>query len=198
MLWMARKLRRSGLATLTPTYRGRRHDIDTIVGTLDGAIGAFAEGVPGRVHFVTHSLGGLVVRALLMRPRTFNLGRVVMLAPPNHGSEWADLLIRLRLAPAILGRVAPLLATERTPARLAIADVIDYPLGIIAGTRALDPIFPRIIVADVNDGKVTVHSTRIEGMTDHMQLPVTHTFMTLDSVVISQTIHFLHKGQFAR
>jgi pimeloyl-ACP methyl ester carboxylesterase len=178
---------------LRPNYRSRTSSLETIVADLFGPISKFAE-MHSSLHFVTHSLGGVVARALLDTRRPPNLGRVVMLAPPHGGSEWVDLLKRLKLEKFALGPVSQDLSTRAVRS----SGPIDYPLGIIAGNRALDPILPRFLVARPNDGKVSVASTRLDGMSDHIVMPVSHTLMTANRAVGEMAVRFIETGKFPR
>jgi pimeloyl-ACP methyl ester carboxylesterase len=196
MHWLGRTLKKHGYATHVPTYSGRRRSLEGVIGDLEPGIMAFAKSVDGAVHFVTHSLGGLVVRAFLTRHKPDNLGRVVMLAPPNGGSEWADILVKTRLDRAILGHMGEHLMTGRREKSQAMLGQPDYPVGVIAGNRAIDPIFPRLLMPRPNDGKVTVSATRIGGKEHHIVLPVTHTFMVLNPTVHRHVTSFLKEGRF--
>jgi alpha-beta hydrolase superfamily lysophospholipase len=147
-----------------------------------------------RVHFVTHSLGGVMLRAVLRDYPVPNLGRVVMLAPPNRGSELADVVRGSATLRAALGPTAAALGTdsESLPNRLPAAD---FEVGVIAGTRTWSPLRSWLIPAD-DDGTVSVASTRLEGMADFVTLPVSHTFILRSREAARQTLAFLTSGRF--
>jgi pimeloyl-ACP methyl ester carboxylesterase len=187
----------AGHRTLAPSY-GLRTAIPTILADLQPRIAEFAADFDGPVHFITHSLGGLVVRALLNAARPANLGRVVMLGPPNAGSELVDTLERLGLDRIVLGPASRYLRTARPASAEARLGTVDFDLGIIAGDRTYDPIIPRLLLPGANDGKVSVAATRIAGMRDHIVLPVQHTLMVADKRVINQALAYLATGAFAR
>ncbi|WP_239692698.1 esterase/lipase family protein [Microbulbifer mangrovi] len=149
-----------------------------------------------QVHFVTHSMGGILVRQYLSRVNIENLGRVVMLGPPNQGSEVVDKLGSFPGFHFIFGDAGLQLGSGKmsVPNQLGGAN---FDVGIIAGTQSINPILSGMLPGK-DDGKVTVARTHLEGMRDHLEMPVTHVFMMKNSKVIQQVIHYLEHGRFQR
>jgi pimeloyl-ACP methyl ester carboxylesterase len=192
---MAARLEAAGWATLAPSY-GFRRSLPAILDVLKTPVARFAA-AHDSVDIVTHSMGGLVARALIAAHRPANLGRVVMCAPPNRGSELADLLVNLSLAETILGPAHAHLVTSRGAANEALLGQVDYELGIIAGNRSLTPVPPRLLPPP-HDGLVSVQATHLAGMADHIVLPVPHTLMPIHPLSGAQALHFLREGRFRR
>ena len=147
-----------------------------------------------QIHFVTHSLGGILVRQYLSQNRISKLGKVVMLGPPNSGSEVVDKLKNVPGFKLINGPAGLQLGTEENSAPNSLGPV-DYPVGVIAGNRSINLMLSSILPGQ-DDGKVTVESTKVAGMKDHIVMPVTHTFMMRNTKVIKQVIAFLETGKF--
>ena len=193
---MERRLATAGYRTLNLGYPARTADLAGCAAAIAPAIAAFAAECD-RLHVVTHSMGGLVARVLLARHRPKSLGRVVMLGPPSQGSEVADALHRLWLHRRVFGPAGAELVTRRDAALETRLGAVDYPLGIIAGSRSLDPLASRLWLRGPNDGRVTVARTRLDGMDDHCVLPVAHPTMMRAVHVQSETLRFLAEGRFS-
>ena len=140
-----------------------------------------------RVHFITHSLGGIVVRHFLATHPLPNLGRVVMLAPPNRGSEVADRLQRSKLVSHCIVPAREL-GTRGVPASLP---AVDFPLAVIAGSRSHIPLFDAWMNHAPNDGVVSIESTKVAGMQEFHVLHRTHTLLPWSPDAIRATFAFL-------
>lgn len=150
----------------------------------------------GPVHFVTHSMGGIIVREIRRTEPGIQFGRVVMLGPPNHGSELVDNLGGWSLFRWVNGPAGQQLGTGpgSLPNRLGPAT---FEVGVIAGNKPLLEPFKGYI-AGPSDGKVSLESAKLESMKDYLVLPVTHSLMMRDQQVIEQAIGFLNAGYFPR
>ncbi len=148
-----------------------------------------------KLHFVTHSLGGIVTRAYVAAHRPVNLGRVVMLAPPNHGSPLADVVAGSSVLRFLLGSTAARLGTDPASFPNALPPA-DFELGVIAGTTSRN-LIGAALIDGASDGTVAVASTRLEGMTDFITVAEAHTFIMRSDEVAKQTLQFLSSGRFA-
>ncbi|HNY32716.1 MAG TPA: alpha/beta hydrolase [Fibrobacteria bacterium] len=192
---MAKVLEDSGYAVRNLDYPSREHRIDSLG---DRAIGGVLE-LPGmteydKIHFVTHSMGGILVRSYLARHAVANLGRVVMLGPPNHGSEVVDHLRGWWVFRKLNGPAGGELGTDSGSTPAVIRDV-PFDLGVIAGDRSINWI-NSLMIGKANDGKVSVESTMLPWMSDHLVVHATHPFMMRDREVIEKVVEYLRTGRF--
>ena len=147
-----------------------------------------------RIHFVGHSLGGLLIRAYLDSNRIKNLGRVVLIGSPNKGTPLVD-YFREAWVLKIAGPIAAALGTDKNNFPHSLRPPY-YPVGIIAGTAGW--FNNEGIIPGDDDGVVPVESTKIEGMADFILLPVSHSSLPKNEAVALQTIEFLRNGRFKK
>ena len=192
---MQAALEGAGFATLNLDYASRRSALEALAEDIHPAIQRFADGIDGPIHFVGHSMGGLLARVYIARHRPKSLGRVVMLGTPNSGSEIADRLKDSKPFRAFFGPAGQQLGTRRSAADDAMLPPVDYPVGIIAGDRSIDPV-ASVFLPKPHDGRVSVANTRLDGMADHAMVHTAHPWLMRNSVAIEQTIAFLRDGKF--
>lgn len=193
---LAKFLKAQGYPVLNVGYPSTRIPLESLIEHINKQVVAFNRDPQRKIHFVGYSLGGLLARGVISRHRPPNLGRVVQLAPPNQGSEVADFWKTNFLFQWVFGPAGQDLgAEEKSFGR--ILGPVDYELGVIAGNRSWDPISSAMIQGP-NDGKVSVERTKVPGLTDHLVIPATHTFIIYNREAWKQTLHFLECGKFDR
>jgi len=184
-------LENEGYEVINHSYPSNKADIQTLaLEEIPKALKSCTN--PSEIHFITHSMGGILLRAYLNEHPIDTLGHVVMLGPPNQGSEIVDKIGNFPGFNLLNGPAGAQLGTRGV---IKNFKSIDFSLGVIAGTRSIDPI-GSILLPFPNDGKVSVQSTKIKGMKDHLIMGVTHTFMMKNPQVIEHSIHFLKEGTF--
>lgn len=191
---LATSLKQEGYQTVNYDYPSRKSSIKALAQThISRALNQCDQNAP--IHFVTHSMGGILVRQYLTSNSIEHLGRVVMLGPPNQGSEVVDTLHALPGYALFGGPAALELGTspKSTPSQLGPAT---FELGIIAGSRSINLLLSSLL-PNQDDGKVSVARTKLSGMKAHLTLPVTHPFMMKNNSVITEVKHFLRKGAFS-
>lgn len=190
---LAERLQSAGFSVHNVSYPSRKGDPETLLAAVAAKIEACCADA-GRLHFVGHSLGGILARAHIARTRPRQLGRVVLLSPPNQGSEIIDALGDAWLFEVIMGPTARTLGTaeDSLPNRLPPPD---YELGVIAATASINPLGSWLIPGD-DDGMVSICRMRIEGMADFVTVDRTHAFVMRGPEVAEQVAVFLRTGRF--
>jgi triacylglycerol lipase len=194
---MQQKLTSEGYHTVNLNYPSTKKTIESIAREdVPPAIDKCHQFGPAAIHFVTHSMGGIIMRQHLSETRPENFGRVVMLSPPNGGSAVADKLKAWRLFQWINGPAGQQLSTapDSVPNRLG---PVDYSTGIITGDRYafFDSWFSSLIPGK-DDGKVSVERAKIEGMADFLVAHESHPFIMNGDYVQAETVYFLSHGKF--
>lgn len=197
MLGVAHKLKSAGYTVHNISYPSRQKDFVTVVD--EHILPLMAELAPGTVDFVAHSMGGILVRIYVENYGAARIGRAVMLGTPNHGSETADYLKDVGLFKWYFGYAGQNLGTsdKDMPAQLG---PLTFECGVIAGSCHWCH-FPTPLLTGIpkpNDGIVSVESTKVEGMKDHLVLNVDHSLMVWSPEVWRQTLAFLETGRFER
>ncbi len=192
-----RMLVRAGYHVVNEGYKSRSATIERLSGTIipDRLTKCRATGAQ-QVHFIAHSMGGMLVRYYLKKEGVPDLGRVVMVGTPNQGTELVDRLSFIPLFKLFGGRAAKQLGTspESLPNQLG---KVDYEVGIIAGTHTLNPVYS-LLIPGPDDGQVAVERTKVEGMADFLKVPYDHSLMMRNKDVIQQMIYFLEQGRFRK
>jgi triacylglycerol lipase len=189
------RLEEAGYTTVNITYPSLTYPIEELaeMAVHDGVSECRALGLQ-RINFVTHSLGGILVRQYLSVRGIEGLHRVVMLGPPNQGSQAADYFGELAFLSPLGPEAIAQLGTgeESLPRQLG---PVNFELGIIAGASSQDTLLPGF-PDEMSDGTVALTETVVHGMSDFLQLSVSHTFMMWDSDVLDQVVYFLQSGSF--
>jgi triacylglycerol lipase len=194
---MAAALEQSGYRTINMDYPSRKASIEHLaLQVIPEALQQCSAPSCETIHFVTHSMGGILLRYYLSHRPIERLGRVVMLSPPNKGSEVVDAMRGRPLFKWYNGPAGQQLGTgpDGLPASLG---PVDFPLGVITGdAHAFYDTRLSNIIPGPDDGKVSVKSAQVEGMHDFLVLPYSHSFIMSKIQVILQTRHFLAHGSF--
>lgn len=196
---MAKALHEAGYLAVNLGYPSRQGSVEHLAhAVIPGGIARCEVADAAKIHFVTHSLGGILVRQFLRYQRPPNLGRVVMLSPPNRGSEVADRLVDWPPYQWINGPAGQQLITgaDGLPQQQG---PVDYPVGVITGDRfSVIDAWTADVFDGPHDGKVSVSRAAVEGMTDFLVVPYSHPFILKQESVMAETIHFLRHGRFTR
>ena len=186
-----------GFAVINIGYPSRHKtvqelSVDVIPPAIEQCIGLNAS----KIHFVTHSMGGILVRYYLEHNEVANLGRVVMLSPPNKGSEVVDKLKDTLIFKWINGPAGEQLGTDDGSIINSLG-APNYEVGIITGDKSINPILS-LLIPGSDDGKVSVESAKLQGMKDYLVVHNTHPLIMNDENVLQQISAFIKDGVFAR
>lgn len=190
---LANALQAAGFTVCNVDYPSRAHSIEVLTAKFVQPAIDLCFGPNVSTHFVTHSLGGIIVRQLAEQT-TARIGRVVMLSPPNHGSEVVDKLSNVWGFDLLNGPAGKELGTGNGSMPLKLGPA-KFEVGIITGVRSINPVLSTLIPGD-DDGKVAVSHAQLEGMRDFLVLRCSHPFIMKSDRAIRQTLHFLRHGAF--
>ena len=191
MVPLARRITGTGFATVSIPYPSTRLPIGRLAERVSEQVAGHAAG--RTVHFVTHSLGGIVLRAMLAEDVPWRTGRVVMLAPPNGGSEIVDRASGNAMMGMFLGPAGRGLGSDGEPARLpGLPETVESL--VIMGEKPSLPFFQKIL-GERNDGIVTVGRGVMDGARGFEVVDAGHTFIALHPRVIRAVLAFLSTGE---
>ena len=190
-------LLQKGYSVVNSGYPSTRYTVERIaeshIPRMLRQCGAAGE---GKIHFVTHSMGGIIIRQYLQDHQLPAGSRVVMISPPNQGSALVDVFGGWFFFNWIYGPAGKTLGTgpESLPNRL---EPVDAEIGVITGSQSFNPLYSWIIEGE-DDGRVAVQKAKLEEMKDFLVLPHTHTFIMKSDAVCRQASAFLANGRFDR
>jgi triacylglycerol lipase len=193
MTKMEKSLEKEGYKVLNLDYPSRKHSVAKLARLVHDQVTAKTKGAK-MVHFVTHSMGGILVRHIQANHPVKNLGRVVMLSPPNQGSEVIDKIGGLTVVKWINGPAGAELGTGPASIPLVLGPV-KFELGVITGDRSINWINSSMIPGR-DDGKVSVARAKVEGMKSFKIVHASHPFIMKKKVVIAEVLLFLKTGKF--
>ncbi len=196
MAILGARLENAGFRVVSFGYPSTSEPMEVLVDRLQAEVARCCGDEAETVHFVTHSMGGVLVRSYLSQRPEAHRGRVVMLSPPSQGSELVDAFADSPLLRSVLGPAGSKLGTDSASITNQLAPV-RFSLGIITGDRSLNPLGSWLIPG-ADDGKVGVDRAKVEGAADFMVVPATHTFIMNRRDVAEQVVHFLRHGRFQR
>ena len=198
MTILVERLEAAGFQVLNFGYPSTEEPIESLVARLRDTVEECCAQRLGRVHFVTHSMGGILVRVYLAEHSPEHQGRVVMLAPPNQGSEVADFVADLIAESPVLSRILGPSGSRLVTDSTGIAQQLgpaDFEVGIITGNRSMN-LINSLLIPGPDDGKVAVDRARLEGAEAFLVVEATHTFIMNHRGVADQAIYFIRQGRF--
>jgi len=192
-----KELKKAGYIVWNETYPSTKYSIEQLSAShIEKGLSYCNECGSKQIHFVTHSLGGILIRYYLQRQSIDNLAKIVMLSPPNKGSEVADKLKDLGIYKLIMGPAGQQLGTDANsiPQKM---NPINATIGIITGEKSSESWFSPMIPGK-DDGKVSLESAKLDEMSDFLVVKGGHTFIMKNQSVIDQIKYFLKNGKFLK
>lgn len=190
---LASRLESEGYRVLNLDYNSRKLPIQDLAKSIRERV--IKQSKEARsVHFVTHSMGGIILRQIQKNAPIPKLGRVVMLSPPNHGSEVVDQIKDTWYFKSLNGPAGQQLGTKTTDFVQQMGPV-DFELGVVTGDRSINWM-NSLMIPSKDDGKVSVESAKVEGMSAFKVVHATHPMIMKNKAVIQEVIHFLQNGHF--
>ncbi|MBN1850879.1 MAG: alpha/beta hydrolase [Deltaproteobacteria bacterium] len=194
MFFLKERFEKAGYSVIAESYPSTKKPIQEHAEWLQAVIDQAPKGRSGKVHFVSHSLGGIIIRYLFNSHKPERLGRVVMLSPPNSGSEIVEFLEDSELFHRLMGPSVQVLGTDDESVPKSLGPV-NFEVGIITGDASLNP-FTSLLIPGEDDGKVSIESARVQGMKDFLVVHKSHTWIMDSPEVAEQIIHFIRNGEF--
>jgi len=194
MAILVSRLKNAGFRVVSFGYPSTSEPMEALVNRLRAEVGRCCGAEAETVHFVTHSMGGVLVRSYLRQEPEAHQGRVVMLSPPSQGSELVDAFADSPLRRLFLGPAGSQLRTDSAGIKSQLGPV-RFDLGIVAGDRSISPLGSWLIPGP-DDGKVSVDKAMLDGATDFMVVSATHTFIMNRSDVAEEVVHFIRQRRF--
>ncbi len=194
MKLLVSRIEDAGYSVINFGYPSTEEPIEELAALLGAEVEESFGEERGSVHFVTHSMGGVLVRSYLAQQPKPHSGRVVMLSPPNQGSEIIDAFADSALLRSLLGPAGMELGTESGGVASELGPV-RFSLGVITGDRSLS-LLGSWLIPGPDDGKVAVDRAAVEGSADFKVVHATHTFIMNRKDVAEDVVHFLENGKF--
>ena len=194
MKGLAEFLRKNQFDVCNISYPSTKFPLEELVDIIHDEISQASALSYNNISFVGFSMGGLLTRAYLNKYKPDNLGNVVFIGTPNNGSEVADFFKNYKLYKMLCGPAGQQLVTDQEEFK-KILGMPDYDFGVVAGNFTVNLLLSRIINKP-NDGKVSVESTKLQGMSDHIVLRTSHPFMIRNKKIWQYALNFLNHTKF--
>ncbi len=194
---IADKLKKCGYRAINIEYPSRSHNISEIAEKF--VLPRIAKEIEtcSKIHFVGYSMGGIITRYILEYYKPKNLGRVVLIATPNQGTEVVNSLSKYTWFKTIFGP-AILDVAVNSSFLTNLPNRVDYETGVISGNLSVNPISSLFFIKGDDDGTVSIENTKLDGMKDNIIIPATHFSLLYNDVVIKEVEYFISNGCFSK